>query len=276
MELDAYHTGEYIALKLKEAIRMWSLEIKVHLGIRDNAANMICAMRMAEITSFGCVSHTLQLVIQDALFTQASVEAVIKKSRRIVTHFKHSEQACRKMEDFQKSCGVPSHKLLQDVETRWNSSYLMLERLVEQKTAVNLFSVQQGGISTLSASEWELAERVVRILQPFYVATLELSSDNACISVVVPLTAMLLGKLQSTGEDRGLIQLKRDSMSRRFAHIKREPHIIAATLLDPRFKDAYFNAEETAAAESEIRNFLRSVQPANGKLIFSQFLRCMS
>ena len=155
----------------------------------------------------------------------------------------------------------------------------MLERLVEQKTAVNLFSVQQGGISTLSASEWELAERVVRILQPFYAATLELSSDDACISVVVPLTAMLLGKLQSTGEDRGLLQLKaalHDSMNRRFVHIKREPHIIVATLLDPRFKDAYFNAEETSAAESEIRNFLRSVQPANGKLIFSQFLRCMS
>jgi len=263
MELEADHTGEYLASKLKDAINMWNLQDKVHLGVRDNGANIVCAMRLAEIADIGCVSHTLQLVIHDALFTQTSVEAVIKKSRRIVTHFKHSEQACRKLEDCQKSCGTPSHKLLQDVETRWNSSYIMLERLIEQKRAVDLFSVEQGGISTLSASEWELAERIVHILQPFYAATLELSSDDSCISIIVPLTVMLLGKLQSTSDDHGLLQLKaalRDCMNRRFAHVKQQPHIIAATLLDPRFKDAYFTAEEKAAAKTEIVKFLRSVQ----------------
>jgi len=133
--------------------------------------------------------------------------------------------------------------------------------------------VQQGGISTLSASQWEFADHVVCTHQPFYAAMLELSSDDACISVVVPLTAMLLEKPQSTGEDRSLLQLKaalRDSMNRRFAHIKREPHIIVATLFDPRFRDAYFNAEETAAAVRKIRNFLRSVQPADRSVTDAQ------
>jgi len=72
----------------------------------------------------------------------------------------------------------------------------MLERMTEQRKAVNLFSIEQGGFSTLSTSEWGLAERIVKLLQPpFYAATLEILHDDACISVVVPLTAMLQGKL---------------------------------------------------------------------------------
>ena len=111
-------------------------EGKVYRGVRDNAANMICAMHIVQITDISCMAHSLQLVIRDALFSQSSVEALIKKSRRTVTHFKHIEQVCRKLEDCQKKCNVPVHKLLQDVETCWNSTYIVL-RLVEQP--------QQGG-----------------------------------------------------------------------------------------------------------------------------------
>ena len=80
MELDTYHTDEYIASKLKEAVRMWNLDIKVHLGIRDNAANMICAMQMAEITGFGCVSHTGRIVhagISGVLLISSTVNKLV-------------------------------------------------------------------------------------------------------------------------------------------------------------------------------------------------------
>lgn len=263
MVLEEDHDGVYLARKLNEAISTWGLEGKVHLGVRDNAANMISAMRNANVQDTGCVAHTLQLVIHDALFTQTSVESVIKKARKIVTHFKHSEQACRKFCDCQKSCDLPEHKLLQDVETRWNSTYIMLERLVEQRKAVNLFSVEHGGIHTLSTAEWELAEQLVKVLQPFYQATVEISSDDACVSVVVPLIAMLRGKMQSTSDDRGLLQMKaalRDAINRRFAYISTAPHILAATLLDPRFKQAYLSNDESAVAKTEIIDFLRSIE----------------
>jgi hypothetical protein len=120
------------AEKLQEAITKWGIRDKLHVGVRDNGANMISAMRIAGIRDIGCVAHTLQLVIHDGIFTQVSVEKLVKQSRKIVTHFKHSEQACKKLIDCQKSCEVVEHKLLQDVEIRWNSTYIMLERLVEQ------------------------------------------------------------------------------------------------------------------------------------------------
>lgn len=263
MVLEEDHTAVYLASKLNEAMQKWGIQPKMHVGVRDNAANMISAMRHANITDIGCTSHTLQLVLRDGIFIQTSVEAVVKKARKIVGHFKHSEQACRHLKEFQVSRDVPEHKLIQDVETRWNSTYLMLERLVEQQKAINLYSVERGGIETLSNTEWELAERIVNILKPFYAATLELSADEACVSMVIPLVAMLSGKLQAGSADRGLLQMKaalRDAMDRRFTPMRSSPPVIAATFLDPRFKDAYFTAQEKAAAVTEITQFLKATQ----------------
>jgi len=105
--LEEDDTGLYLASKLREAISVWNLESKLHLGVRDNAANMVCAMRIAGISDLGCMAHTLQLVIHDALFTQMLVENLVKKARKIFSRFKHSEQACRKLADCQKSCFIP-------------------------------------------------------------------------------------------------------------------------------------------------------------------------
>ena len=69
---------------------------------------------------------------------------------------------------------------------------------------------------------------------------------------------MLKAKLQAA-DDRGFMQMKaalRDVMAQRFASIKKSPHVLAATLLGPRFKDMYFDELERKAATSEILNFL--------------------
>ena len=74
---------------------------------------------------------------------------------------------------------------------------------------------------------------------------------------------MLLGMMQSTSDDRGLLQMKaelHDAVNRRFAYVKTAPHIIAATLLDPCFKDAYLSRQETAAVKAEIVDFMRSIE----------------
>jgi hypothetical protein len=94
MVLDDDHTGLYLSSKLVEAISKWSLTGKIHLGIRDNAANMICAMEKAGVDDLGCLAHTMQLVLHDAVFTQSSVETSVE-IRKVVTNFKHSEQANR-------------------------------------------------------------------------------------------------------------------------------------------------------------------------------------
>lgn len=84
MVLEQDHDGNYLASKLREAIEIWGIADKIHIGVRDNATNMKSAMKLTGITDIGCMSHILQLVRHDALFTQTSVEAVIKKPVRLL------------------------------------------------------------------------------------------------------------------------------------------------------------------------------------------------
>ena len=261
--LDLDHTGEYMAQKLTDTLLTWDIESKIHIGVRDNAANMVSAMRKANIDDFGCMAHTLQLVIPGFYIYPRSRGDNCKKTRKIVGHFKHSEQACRHLTHYQNCLKVPNHCMIQDVGTRWNSTFLMLQRAAEQRMAINLYSLERKGIDTLSNTEWEHLERVVLVLKPFYDATFDICLEDASISIAIPIVAMIMGKLQSDDPDvgEGLVQMRaalRDAMLRRFSHLKKMPYLCAATLLDPRFKKFYFTSEETDFAKTEVLRFLRS------------------
>jgi len=79
------------------------------------------------------------------------------------------------------------------------------------------------------------------VLKYFYEATLDLSFDNACISIIIPLISLLNRKLQIRDENesdvmRNMKTQLHESMNRRFAYVKTHSALITATLLDPRFK----------------------------------------
>ena len=73
---------------------------------------------------------------------------------------------------------------------RWNSTYYMLDRLLENKRAVVLYSTETP-IVILSSNEWSLMEKVLRLLQPFEEYTKLMSKNNSCISEVIPAVTVL-------------------------------------------------------------------------------------
>ena len=50
-----------------------------------------------------------------------------------MTHFKHSVEATTALNERHITMNVPQHSFLQEVPTRWNSTYLMHEGLAEQR-----------------------------------------------------------------------------------------------------------------------------------------------
>ena len=78
-----------------------------------------------------CFSHTLQLAVHVAMKLPAVSRAIA-----CCNHFHHSVQSTQILRSKQKSFNHPQHSLIQEVSTRWNSSYYMMERIVLQQQLI--------------------------------------------------------------------------------------------------------------------------------------------
>uniref|UniRef100_A0A3B3D8W0 BED-type domain-containing protein n=1 Tax=Oryzias melastigma TaxID=30732 RepID=A0A3B3D8W0_ORYME len=191
------HTGKNIGALLINACKEWKIENKNPALVTDNARNMITAAQEAEMTPHvTCIAHTINLASQKA-FQVKDAARVLSRVRRIVTFFHHSPKATDILRQNQLLLGLPSHKLIQDVCTRWNSSYDMLDHFLEQQPAVfaSLMSreVRRGeDVNTLTEEDLAAVEAIVKLMKPVKVATALLcEEDNPTLSMVAPVQAKL-------------------------------------------------------------------------------------
>ena len=139
---------------------------------------------------------------------------------------------------------------MQDVSTRWNSTYIMLERFYEQFEAITttLCLVNQNDLC-LKVENKATISKALQILKPFLEAT-EIISGQAYVSIsmIVPLTKILqqhCSSLSTANPGTTLAGSLNSELNCRFTSI--ETHYVTAvsTLLDPRFKKLPF-ADKTA------------------------------
>ncbi|XP_040297398.1 E3 SUMO-protein ligase ZBED1-like [Bufo bufo] len=138
--LEERHTAAHIAGWLEEVLERFQIPPKKIIAlVHDNAANMVAAENILEEkhgwSSIRCTGHTLQLFINGAM-KNAGIDRAVSAARGLVEHFKKSELASTKLKEKQKQMGTAEHKLVQDVSTRWNSTYYMADRLLEQRWPV--------------------------------------------------------------------------------------------------------------------------------------------
>nr|CAH7736026.1 unnamed protein product [Callosobruchus chinensis] len=119
---------------------------------------------------------------------------------------------------------------------------------------------ERGGIDVPTANEWVQIGESVTLLKCFYQATVDISSDSASVSLIIPLIAMINSKLSIKEQDSEKIkQLKIDlceSLNRRFSYTKSTMELLIATLIDPRFKTKYLTTDEVETAKTEVISFL--------------------
>lgn len=85
--------------------------------------------------------------------------------------------------------GLPELKVKQDVSTRWNSSLIIIERLIQIKNPLSAaMSSLRRAPNCLTANEWDVITDCVPILKPFENMTTELSGEKyPNLSLVIPL-----------------------------------------------------------------------------------------
>jgi len=105
-----------------------------------------------------------------------------------VGHFKHSALASHRLKEIQQELQCDVLHPVQDVSTRWNSTYYMVERLLKIKRSVSVFCAETDGMQdkSLTPNMWSLLENVKILLEPVEKLTRDLSSYDACLSAVIP------------------------------------------------------------------------------------------
>ena len=245
-EMPERHTGVHISERLIDISKEWKLYDKVSAVVRDNASNMVLATELIEDWGdLGCFGHTLQLAVNAGLNLNeiSRLTAAVKK---IVGHFKHSVVAMGALRDRQASMNIPKHSLLQGVSTRWNSTYLMCDRLLEQRWAVyavihdEKVTPSNKRYLDLKPDQWDLLAQLVVVLKPLQVATTALCTDlNTSCSLIYPVVnALLTHHLKyKSGELPIVKQFKNVVATELTCRFPFDPSSVAAiaTALDPRY-----------------------------------------
>ena len=93
---------------------------------------MHTASREGEFNHLGCFAHTIQLAVEDGLKLPV-ISKALGACRKLVAHINQSvlaTQALLKKQSDNQDSNSKALKLIQDVATRWNSSFLMMKRLL--------------------------------------------------------------------------------------------------------------------------------------------------
>lgn len=150
----------------------------------------------------------------------------------------------------QNNLGLKELKLKQDVVTRWNSTFEMLQRLLMSKEAIiSSLVLLDSSRCTLQNVDWEIIEQSVCKLQLFHDVTIEISSEKQIsLSKTSILTQIMERKLrQETTSNRKvsrLISELADGLDSRFGGRESNDLIAQAIILDPHFKKQGFSDEK--------------------------------
>lgn len=136
------HTAENLATFVREGLKEYGTDMgKVSSFTTDNARNMISACQKLSVLRIGCFGHVLHNAINNALTADDSIKRVLQLGRKIVSTFSYSFQFREKLYKCQKENDIQQRMLVQDVATRWNSKYTMMERIVDNIPVIShLFS----------------------------------------------------------------------------------------------------------------------------------------
>ena len=203
---------------------------------------MVSAVNQTGFSHIPCWAHSLQLSILHG-FKAADTEVLFVKCRKLIGHFKHSSVNTTELQNCSDS---PLRKLQQDIPTRWNSIFEMLQSLLRAREALTLYISTDGKHykgPKLFNSDCEKISKYVAVLAIFHQATVLLGGDKYVVcSCVLPLLSSLTKHMTVNDDDPGYIARFKEAsvndFNERVANMKSIAVLKIATVLDPRYKNS--------------------------------------
>lgn len=148
----------------------------------------------------------------------------------------------------QKLIQLAGKTVISDCPTRWSSSFLMLGRLLELKTALNQVFLEMQW-DNLVASEWTKLHEIFDLLEPFSVHTNNLQTDVLALPMIIPITQDIQCHLENPSLNSTMSNTLKQALKIRFQRYinpmdpEFDPLPGAACLLSPDLATIMFTPE---------------------------------
>jgi hypothetical protein len=201
----------------------------------DMEAEILPDLPSPNVRHLPCMPHTLQLVVGQVTKSK-EFQLVVEKARGVVRKIRTSSVATQMLKEKGDMLALP------DCPTRWNSTLIMVSRLL--KIRAPLTEVMDSmNMDTLLASEWNKLKIIKSLLQPFADHTDCLQKDYMSLSHILPsildLRAHLTEAVDSETGISSFAAILLEALNSRFDRLMnpRSPQFevipAAACLLDP-------------------------------------------
>ncbi|XP_066596242.1 E3 SUMO-protein ligase ZBED1-like [Prorops nasuta] len=259
-ELTERHTSDYIESWFLDIINDWKIKSdSIVVVVSDSGANIKKAIKDAfgSEKHLSCIAHTLNLIPAKVIELSPDINLICKKIKSIVTHFKKSVIAADKLR------ASSNLKLIQSIDTRWNSTHDMCQRFVELSDIIGGILLQCTTAPLMvTALELQTTKEFINLLKPFVDATKIVSGEPyLTASKVIPVINTLRVALNISQPQTEIgIEMKEllvQQFQQRFETIEDESNLAISTILDPRFKNIHFKDE--LACSNAIKNISKTL-----------------
>lgn len=251
--LDPSHTDDMLSEVIIRCLMEWSLETKLFavtfdsfsvndeivMRIKDHMAQSSQVLINGQLFELRSAAHLLNAIVQDCL---EAMRDVIQKIRGSVRYVKSSQSTQARFSEIAQLAGINSEKILVlDSLATWNSTYEMLETVLEYKSAFcHLRDHDQEFDSSLTDEEWEWTRSVTSYLKLVFEITADFSG-NKCPTANVYFAEMCdihIQLIEWCKNQDGFLSSLAAKMKVKFDEYWNKCSLVLAiaAILDPRFK----------------------------------------
>ncbi|KAG2702548.1 hypothetical protein I3760_06G095200 [Carya illinoinensis] len=236
------HNSISLSEKIYNSLYEWGIQHKIFALTLDNASSNDVSVELLRT----------QLNIKKALVCDGEffhlryglkeIDHAIQKIRESIKYVKGSQTRKVKFLDSTNQMSLDSKKgLRQDVPTRWNSTYLMLESVIFYRHAFSHLKLTDSNFKYCpSNDEWEKVEKIKGLLSVFYEATCDFyGTKYPTANLYFPAVFLIYFTLKRyyQGEDDYMKRMSCQMLTK-FEKYWSEFNVLLAiaVILDPRYK----------------------------------------